>query len=219
MTDEILKWVKRFLPPPITYGKNLLEVGSYDMNGTSELRENSIYWGVDIQPGPNVDEIKNIDHLWEYGMERFDIVVCLETLEHVKDWRRAINNLKWVLKREGLLLVSTPSIGYPYHKAPKDYWRFEREDWRKIFADMEILNYERTDVGWIVLARKLTNDLIDLSDIRLYSILTLTRRRRAGLFGNPIFHFFRNTKIVKGFIKTFDLDDFFKRDDHDLFTS
>ena len=38
-----------------------------------------------------------------FGHESFDVVICTETLEHIMDWRSAINNMKGVLKRGGYI--------------------------------------------------------------------------------------------------------------------
>ncbi len=43
-----------------------------------------------------------------FADERFDVVFCLETLEHVYDESRAIVELKRVLKSDGTLIVTVP---------------------------------------------------------------------------------------------------------------
>jgi len=52
--------------------------------------------------------------------ESFDLVVCFETIEHVLDQERALDELQRVLTPEGLLLVSSPNrgvyeAGNPHH--------------------------------------------------------------------------------------------------------
>ncbi|APB69396.1 methyltransferase domain-containing protein [Paenibacillus polymyxa] len=39
----------------------------------------------------------------------FDVIVCYETIEHVQDPYKAFNNLKRVLKDDGILIISTPN--------------------------------------------------------------------------------------------------------------
>lgn len=39
----------------------------------------------------------------------FDVIVCYETIEHVHDPYKAFNNLKRVLKDDGILIISTPN--------------------------------------------------------------------------------------------------------------
>jgi len=38
-----------------------------------------------------------------FGPESFDVVISTELLEHVQNWRLAINNMKSVLKRDGYI--------------------------------------------------------------------------------------------------------------------
>jgi len=38
-----------------------------------------------------------------------DVILCFETIEHVSDYIKALKELKRVLKKEGLLIISTPN--------------------------------------------------------------------------------------------------------------
>ena len=73
-----------------------------------------------------------------FGPERFDVAISTELLEHVKDWKRVLHNLKGVFKRGGLLVLTTRSPGFPRHNFPADYWRFTYDDMTVIFSDFTI---------------------------------------------------------------------------------
>ena len=94
-------------------------------------------------------------------------------LEHVGDWRAAVTNMKTVLRADGLLLITTRSLGYPYHAEPRDYWRYEPTDMEAIFGDFDILALERdrSMPGVFMLARRRDGPAVDLGPIDLYSMV------------------------------------------------
>jgi len=166
-------------------GRRVLEVGAQDVNGSArpfvERHRPAEYLGVDIANGPGVDEICDVGELVErFGEERFDLVVCTEVLEHVRDWRRALSNLKRVLAADGMLLVTTRSIGFHYHGYPYDFWRFEPEDVETLTADMMLHVLERDDSspGVFFVAVK-QDDFRETSfeDHKLFSVITGRRCR------------------------------------------
>jgi SAM-dependent methyltransferase len=128
-------------------GKEVLEVGSQNVNGSPREVLGPMspkkYIGIDFQSGRDVDLVLLVEDLVTYfGLDCFDVVISTEMLEHAKDWRTAVEQMKAVLGPGGLLLVTTRAPGFPFHGFPHDYWRFRPEDFRKIFADMRIERLE-----------------------------------------------------------------------------
>src|SRR5439155_8600631 len=102
------------------------------------------YVGIDINEGPGVDEVmKAEDILQKYGAGCFDFVLSNECVEHVENWKKIFSNMKQVVKPGGIILITTRSKGFGYHAWPYDFWRYEIDDMRSIFSDMEILSLER----------------------------------------------------------------------------
>ena len=80
-------------------GKRVLEVGSYDSDGSLrgliESWSPAQYIGVDIRAGPGVDLVCDAEKLLDkFPAESFDVVFALEVLEHVFNPKTVISNMK-----------------------------------------------------------------------------------------------------------------------------
>jgi len=181
--------------------KRIIEIGSYQVNGSIrpifEKYHPSEYIGVDIESGPGVDIICEAEYLTDkFGTECFNVVICTEMLEHVRDWRTTIKNIKELCKQDGLIFISTRSFGFPYHAYPNDYWRYELNDMKEIFSDCEIIILESDlqEPGVFLKVRKPANFAEnDLSEISLYSIAA---NKRIKELNNKHFRNFNYIKLV-----------------------
>lgn len=191
-------------------GKRVLEVGSYDANGSLRPVINLLqpleYVGVDVMPGPGVDRVVSVcDLTAEFGKDSFDLVVTTCTLEHVRDWKLAVSNLKNICKPEGTILFIVPSR-WSYHGFPYDFWRYNREDVEYIFSDCTILILEEDkNAPSLVYAKiKKTANFIEnnLSEYELYSVVM--RRRVRQLEDKDLksiyFHYLKLKDVVGAFI-------------------
>lgn len=192
---------ERVLTSGIVAGRDVLEVGAYDVNGSIRPHVESLaprsYLGVDIAAGPRVDRVLDATKLIEtFGREAFDVVITTEMIEHVRDWRTVVSNLKGVLRPGGHLLVTTRSAGFPYHGWPYDFWRYEPEDMRRIFADHELIAVESdaASPGIFVFARRPTSFVEETPDLALLSIVTGRRQRRVT---NAQIAWFRATSLIR----------------------
>ena len=180
-------------------GKKVIEIGSYDVNGSLrsffERLKPEQYIGIDLEKGPCVDIICDAEEvLNRFGSESFDVIISTEVIEHVKDWQKVISNIKGICKKEGVILITTRSYGFPYHPTPTDFWRFENEDMKEIFADCEILALEsdKEYAGVFIKVRK-PYDFVekDLSNYKLYSMITGTRKSKISNKDFNNFHYLR----------------------------
>lgn len=171
-------------------GKKILEIGSRDVNGSVRPYIESLgpfsYTGVDIINGPGVDEICNIlDLLTKYGENQFDVVICTEVMEHVENWRKAISNIKNILKPKGVLTLTVPSKGFPYHGYPFDYWRYEADDLKTIFSDTSINVIQKdTSRSGVFIKTYIPQNFTEntFESYKLYSILRGKRIRKTVTF-------------------------------------
>lgn len=176
---DCIKWAYHNLTKKEVMGKSVLEVGSYDVNGSLryivELMEPSEYTGVDVEEGPGVDMVCQAEGLTEkFGREKFDFVISSCVLEHLRDWKTAVSNMKNVCKPGGTLLIIVPS-DWPYHAYPYDFWRYSKEDIENIFADCDFLAIEedpKKPSNVYAKIRKPSSFMEkDLSGYKLYSMI------------------------------------------------
>lgn len=112
---------------------SVLDVGSMDVNGTSRHRFTGRYYGVDIRPGPCVDEVVTMggrlpDGIWQ-------VILCTEVLEHdIAPWR-TLHQMRDAAAHEAHLIVTTRSIGFPLHDHPGDHWRISVDGMQALLRD------------------------------------------------------------------------------------
>src|SRR4029077_16501104 len=143
MHSSVMKFLREMVSPGEIRGRELLEVGAQNVNGSPR----AVFWsygpkkytGVDFAHGKDVDLVVDVKFLVQYfGLDRFDVVISAEMLEQASDWRVAVSQMKAVLAPRGLLIVTARGPGFPYHGYPHDYWRYTVPDFEKIFSDMDI---------------------------------------------------------------------------------
>ncbi len=137
MHDSVLAWVGQTLQRDDIAGRRVLEVGSYDVNGSVRpivrLLGPASYLGVDQSRGPGVDLCVEATNLVdEFSLDAFDVVISTEMMEHVVDWRPTITQMVEVLAPGGLLLITTRGPGFPYHPYPIDTWRYTVDAMREL---------------------------------------------------------------------------------------
>ena len=125
---SVLTWAASAFTPDMVTGNTVIEVGSYDVNGTVrpiiQGHAPTSYLGVDQSAGPCVDLVADVADLPGLYPDGFDLVVSTEMLEHVDDWRASLAALAALVVKGGTLALSTRSPGFPYHPYPVDNWRY-----------------------------------------------------------------------------------------------
>jgi SAM-dependent methyltransferase len=110
--------------PVIELGARAAE-GQEESGSARSLFTGVEYIGCDLQEGPGVDRLEDI-HALTFADGSVGAVVCLDTLEHVRDPIRAVAELHRVLRPGGYLIMTSVMI-FPIHAHPWDYWRFTPE--------------------------------------------------------------------------------------------
>lgn len=76
-------------------------------------------------------EYPSFDLLQPADIGRFDVVICEQVLEHVRDPWRAMRSLFDLCAPGGHVVVGTPFM-LRLHREPKDYWRFTPDGLREM---------------------------------------------------------------------------------------
>ncbi|MFQ3592657.1 MAG: class I SAM-dependent methyltransferase [Gemmataceae bacterium] len=121
------------LPDPI------LEIGSYQVPGQESignlrpLFSERSYIGLDMRPGPGVDIVGNVEAL-DFPDASIGTVVAMSTFEHVKHFWRGFDEVRRVLRPDGVFVLAVP-FNLHIHGYPSDYWRFTTEALELLLAD------------------------------------------------------------------------------------
>jgi SAM-dependent methyltransferase len=87
--------------------------------------------GFDVPGNPHADLHGSIDAI-PVEDASFDVVLCLQVLEHVPDPAAAVRELHRVVRPGGRVLLSTHGI-YPFHPNPDDLWRWTHQGLERLF--------------------------------------------------------------------------------------
>lgn len=124
--------------------KIVLDVGSYDVNGTLKpiFIKAKQYIGIDQNPGPNVDIVCS-SHNIPLQDNYIDIIVSSSCFEHDDMFWLTFKEMCRLIKPLGFIYINAPSNG-PYHGYPVDNWRFYLDSWAalKKWAQFNFYNIE-----------------------------------------------------------------------------
>jgi SAM-dependent methyltransferase len=118
----------------IVLGDRVLDVGC----GTSPFRDRlpagCTYTGMDIEGGTGRPDLVIVpDEPWPLADNSFDVILCTEVLEHVRDQDLLLGEMRRVLKPGGWLILSVPFL-YNEHGLPWDYRRLSVYGLEDIFS-------------------------------------------------------------------------------------
>ena len=161
--------LERALEPVLTAlpAGAVLDVGSKDAPYRRFVTATE-YLTLEVAPGPGVDVVGDVHDIPRPDAS-FDVVICTEVLEHCHDPQRAVDEMARVLRPGGVCVLSTRFL-YPYHAAPKDYFRFTDDGLRHLlraFAEVEVTPLgDRLESAWMLVPRRgrLWGRLLNLVD-------------------------------------------------------
>lgn len=96
-------------------GKKVLEIGSYDVNGSiRNVFNGTEYLGVDLFEGPGVDVVSS-GHLLNLPPKTFDVAISSECFEHNPFWVETFKNMYRMTADSGMLIITCASRGRLEH--------------------------------------------------------------------------------------------------------
>lgn len=138
--DRMAEFVEAHIPDaPL----DILEVGSPDIIHSYRHHFKRTAWDytcLDMVPGPNVDiQITSHDD-WRLP-KQYDVVVCGQVLEHVRDTHKFMKNIYHATKPGGIVFITAP-WSWEEHKTPQcpDCWRILPDGMK--FLMTEICSFE-----------------------------------------------------------------------------
>jgi SAM-dependent methyltransferase len=145
--NRFLRGVARAMVESFDLPDPVLEVGSYQVAGQEDLIDlrglfpGRAYTGTDFRPGPGVDLVANVESL-PLPPRSVGTVLAFSVFEHVKRFWKGFDEVRRVLRPDGVFLVSTPFY-FHVHAYPHDYWRFTPEAF-----DTLLEAYPTRVLGW-----------------------------------------------------------------------
>jgi SAM-dependent methyltransferase len=154
-------------------GRRVLDVGCGD-RPYAELFPGAV--GFDVPGNPLADLHGSIEAIPVDGAA-FDLVLCLQVLEHVGDPAAAVRELRRVVRPGGRVLLSTHGV-YPFHPNPDDLWRWTQQGLERLF---------RANGDWAsVTVRPGAGTAATLAMINAHFVDLLLKRLRARRVGAPV---------------------------------
>jgi SAM-dependent methyltransferase len=124
MHDEathFLQYVASVSKTHFTRGKLVLDVGSFDYNGSNkQLFDTSCkIHGNDVFPGRNVDLVYKTSEL-PFFEPTFDTIVSSNCFQHDPDYKESLRKLTQILRPGGILAFTCATTGKPEHGTKKN---------------------------------------------------------------------------------------------------
>ena len=136
--ENVSNFIKSLSTKHDQEGIMVLDVAPQVHLGTREHFKNATIQTLDIDPTSGADYITDLCETNNQTIpeNHFDLVVCTEVLEHVNDPFGAAKELYRIVKKGGVVAVSTP-FNFRIHNPLPDNWRFTIHGLKVLFKDFE----------------------------------------------------------------------------------
>ncbi|HVR96501.1 MAG TPA: glycosyltransferase [Thermoanaerobaculia bacterium] len=198
------RWMAQAMEPHV--GAKVLEIGAGIGNITTWLLPRDLYVASDINPhyldylenfslGKPYLQVDRIDledeRCFEPWQEKFDTVICLNVLEHVRDPLVSLRNMRSALQPGGRLLLYVPQGQNLYssldtvlgHRCRYDKETLQRELCDTGFEVEQMYDFNHAGVpGWYLNGKILKKTTFDRVQLKVFNMMVPVIRRVDRLF-------------------------------------
>lgn len=142
MRESVRNYIKEMISK-FKYEEPILDCGAgWEPNFYQPLFPNMKYVKQDFQDydPPCIDVVCDICHMSSIEENSIGLVLLLESLEHIEQPQRALDEIYRVLKPNGLLILTTV-MWMGIHRCPKDYWRFCPDGIELLLSKFRVLDF------------------------------------------------------------------------------
>ncbi len=131
------KILDRLLEEHKHYYKGIvLDIGGRNRGKFKKPRDKVEKWiFADIGEKYNPDVVLDVCNMEKIEDESVDVINTTELFEHVENPKKGLRECYRVLKKDGVMILSTPFL-YPIHPDPYDFQRWTEDKWRKVLEQI-----------------------------------------------------------------------------------
>lgn len=101
---------------------------------------------VNISDDSDIDFKFNIEEKFPIENEAYDVVLCINVLEHIYNFNNVLSEGFRVLKKDGIFIGTTPFL-FNVHASPNDYFRYTKSALEKMFDGAGFDKVEIKELG------------------------------------------------------------------------
>lgn len=183
--DWVLEKISKFL------AGDILEVGCGIGNFTEKLTKFGKVTAVDVNDeyikitGKKLEEVAvgfgDIERgKYFFKDKKFDAIVCLNVLEHIKEDKKALSNLTKLLKKDGYLILIVPADQFLYGEIDKSISHFRRYSKDQVDKMVSVNNLKAIfsrrlnlvgGVGWFIAGKILRNKTVNKRNVKIFNLI------------------------------------------------
>ena len=140
--DHINNFIKKTSTDLSDQTGKLLEIGPQTQSVVRECFKNFTIDTFDIVPTYSPTFVGDITKYNGFIADSsYDVIACLEVLEHTLNPFDAVKELRRLLKHEGYILLLAP-LNWRIHGPVPDCWRFTEHGWKVLLRDFDIIDID-----------------------------------------------------------------------------